>query len=157
VNFFSVFVIFTLDVLALSHPHSWERTSSVCNIYLYSVFARPPPTLFPTAFPSCVFLFSLLMCTPMCYLFEGLLVRCSFLSSSRTISLTPPRYQLRQKMAQLIFRVQNYVLYISVLLSWFLGLIFGFDLPVKSQSVFLVQLVDLQACMHSHPLPCSSS
>jgi hypothetical protein len=26
-----------------THPHSWERTSSVCIIHLCSVFARPPP------------------------------------------------------------------------------------------------------------------
>ena len=55
-----------------THPHFWERTSSVCIIHLCSVFARHHP--FSSAFPSCVFLFSLLTCTPMCCLFKGLYI-----------------------------------------------------------------------------------
>jgi hypothetical protein len=76
VNFLSVFVLlFMLDVLA--HILIFGSVQ-----HLHASYISP---LFPTAFPSFVFLFSLLMCTPMCYLFGGLFVSCYFLSSSRTI------------------------------------------------------------------------
>jgi hypothetical protein len=75
-----------------THPHSWERTVSVCIIHLCSVFARPPhPFLSHLAnkrhhHHSCVFLF-LSYLHPMCTLFGGILVSCYFFSSSRTVSL----------------------------------------------------------------------
>ena len=73
-----------------SHTSSFLGGYSICmhHTSLFCFFFAHPPTLFPTAFPSCVFLFSLRMCTPMCYLFGGLLVSCYFLSSSRTIGFS---------------------------------------------------------------------
>jgi hypothetical protein len=82
VNFLSVFVLFIFDVLA--PILIFESVQPLHASYIY-VLCFPTPHPFSTAFPFCVFLFSLLMCTPMCYLFGGLLVRCYFLSSSRTI------------------------------------------------------------------------
>jgi hypothetical protein len=80
VIFYSVFAIST-------QSHSWERTGSVCIIHLYSVFARPPTLFLPHLVLAYSSLFSHI-CTPMCYLFGGLLVSCYIFSSSRTIGLT---------------------------------------------------------------------
>jgi hypothetical protein len=73
-----------------THPPFWERTASafvIHNIYVLCLPA-PHPFSYCISTPSCVFLFSLLMCTAMCYLFGGLLVRCYFLFSSRTIGFS---------------------------------------------------------------------
>ena len=87
-----IFVISMFDVFA-----HFLIFGSVQRLYaLWSVFCFcPPPHHFPPAFPPCVSLFSVLPCTPMWYLFlstwraiyvallfEGLLVRYSFLSPS---------------------------------------------------------------------------
>jgi hypothetical protein len=64
-----------------SHTASFLGAYSICMHHASMFCVCPPPTLFPTAFPSCVFPFSLFICTPMCYLFGGLLVSCYFLSS----------------------------------------------------------------------------
>jgi hypothetical protein len=68
-----------------SHTSSFLGAYILCMHHTSMFCVCPPPTHFPNVFPSCVFLFSLLMCTPLCYLFGGLLVSCYFLSSSRTI------------------------------------------------------------------------
>jgi hypothetical protein len=67
-----------------TQPHFWEYTASACIIHLCSVFARLP--LFPTAFPSGVFLISFLMCNPECYLFGGLFVSCYLLPAGPSVS-----------------------------------------------------------------------
>jgi hypothetical protein len=93
-----------------SHTDSFLGADSICMHHTSMFCVCPPPTLFPTAFPSRVFLFSFLMCTRMCYLFGGLLVSCYFLSSSRTIGFSLTSLpDAPKKLAKLIFRDQNYV------------------------------------------------
>jgi hypothetical protein len=51
--------------LMFLHTVSFLGAYSICMHHTSMFCVCPPLTLFPTVFPSCVFLFSLLMCTPM--------------------------------------------------------------------------------------------
>jgi hypothetical protein len=71
--FYFVFAISMFDVLAHSLIFGSVQHQHASSIYVLCLSA---PLLSPNAIPSCVFLFSHLMCTSMCYLFGGLLIRC---------------------------------------------------------------------------------
>jgi hypothetical protein len=75
-------------LVGFSPPHSeghiisreYHTSGSVYIIHFYFVFDRPPPPFYSRIYLLRIPFFSQYVCTPLCYLFGGLLVATSFLS-----------------------------------------------------------------------------
>jgi len=90
-----------------ARPHFWERTASACIIHLCSVFARPPPFCSYCISFLRISLFSSYVHPYVLSIWRA--IRSLLLPSSRTFGFPLTSLPAASKLAQLIFRDQNYV------------------------------------------------
>jgi hypothetical protein len=91
--------VFAISTLAVFAHHIFGSVQDLSSSYIYILYLPAPPT-FLLAFHFATPLFSLCICSLMCY---------HFVVSSRTICIILTSLPPATKLAQLIFRNQNYV------------------------------------------------